>query len=199
MDPASEMEARKEFSAKGYVVVGWYHSHPTFEPNPSIRDIENQSAYQGLFRRMEDGIEPFIGVIVNPYPRAGGGEDATTTTTTTRTMESCQHHEQHSSNPSSSSSSSSYAPPPLPSSSAAVENDKPHISSSPHRMLESNITYLSISPEWSANREYRKRNVPETYALILNYYCFLFRYSLRLHGRTSSQTDSFKGLVCAIE
>ncbi|KAJ3224168.1 hypothetical protein HK099_000159 [Clydaea vesicula] len=66
MDPASEMKAREVFSSKGYVVVGWYHSHPTFIPNPSIRDIENQSAYQSLFRR-EDGIEPFIGIIVNPY------------------------------------------------------------------------------------------------------------------------------------
>lgn len=46
MDPASEMKAREFFSEKGYDVVGWYHSHPTFEPHPSIRDIENQTSYQ---------------------------------------------------------------------------------------------------------------------------------------------------------
>ncbi|KAG0241761.1 Myb-like, SWIRM and MPN domains 1 [Actinomortierella wolfii] len=67
MDPASEMEAREYFEQLGMVVVGWYHSHPTFEPTPSIRDIENQVNYQDLFRRPQDGIEPFIGVIVSPY------------------------------------------------------------------------------------------------------------------------------------
>ncbi|KAF8940244.1 hypothetical protein BGZ58_007255 [Dissophora ornata] len=67
MDPASEIEAREFFSAKGFVVVGWYHSHPTFEPNPSIRDIETQCEYQNLFRRHRSGVEPFIGVIVSPF------------------------------------------------------------------------------------------------------------------------------------
>lgn len=46
MDPASEMKAREVFADKGFDVVGWYHSHPTFEPHPSIRDIENQTSYQ---------------------------------------------------------------------------------------------------------------------------------------------------------
>ncbi|CEG72676.1 hypothetical protein RMATCC62417_08190 [Rhizopus microsporus] len=65
MDPESEMKAREVFAEQGYNVVGWYHSHPTFEPHPSIRDIENQTSYQTLFR--EAGDEPFIGVIVTPY------------------------------------------------------------------------------------------------------------------------------------
>ncbi|KAI8145783.1 hypothetical protein BJV82DRAFT_602246 [Fennellomyces sp. T-0311] len=67
MDPASEMKAREVFAEKGYSVVGWYHSHPTFEPHPSIRDIENQTSYQTLFRHESTGDEPFIGVIVTPY------------------------------------------------------------------------------------------------------------------------------------
>jgi proteasome lid subunit RPN8/RPN11 len=46
MDPVSEMDAREVFEKKGLQVVGWYHSHPTFEPEPSIRDIENQASYQ---------------------------------------------------------------------------------------------------------------------------------------------------------
>ncbi|KAJ1970204.1 hypothetical protein IWQ62_000113 [Dispira parvispora] len=66
MDPTSEMEARTHFAKAGLSVVGWYHSHPTFDPNPSIRDIENQSSYQGLFRR-QDGWEPFVGAIVCPF------------------------------------------------------------------------------------------------------------------------------------
>jgi protein MYSM1 len=66
MDPASEIEARSHFSTQGLTVVGWYHSHPCFEPDPSIRDIENQTQYQALFRR-ENGTEPFVGVIIMPY------------------------------------------------------------------------------------------------------------------------------------
>ncbi|KAI7880683.1 hypothetical protein K492DRAFT_146901 [Lichtheimia hyalospora FSU 10163] len=67
MDPESEMRAREVFAEQGYGVVGWYHSHPTFEPQPSIRDIENQTSYQTLFRHQDTGDEPFIGVIVTPY------------------------------------------------------------------------------------------------------------------------------------
>ncbi|KAF9933500.1 Myb-like, SWIRM and MPN domains 1 [Linnemannia zychae] len=67
MDPESDVEARFFFSSKGFVVVGWYHSHPTFEPNPSIRDIENQSEHQSMFRRHELDVEPFVGVIVSPF------------------------------------------------------------------------------------------------------------------------------------
>ncbi|KAJ1680031.1 hypothetical protein EV182_000822 [Spiromyces aspiralis] len=66
MDPASEIEAREEFSKQQLQVVGWYHSHPTFEPNPSVRDIVNQSSYQELCR-LEGGVEPFIGVIFTPF------------------------------------------------------------------------------------------------------------------------------------
>ena len=46
MDPISELHARTTLAAKNLVVVGWYHSHPTFEPKPSVRDLENQGAYQ---------------------------------------------------------------------------------------------------------------------------------------------------------
>ncbi|KAJ3256889.1 Myb-like, SWIRM and MPN domains 1, partial [Borealophlyctis nickersoniae] len=66
MDPESEMRARETFASENLEVVGWYHSHPTFEPNPSVRDVENQVAYQTLFQR-PDGTEPFVGAIVSPY------------------------------------------------------------------------------------------------------------------------------------
>ncbi|KAI9247234.1 hypothetical protein BY458DRAFT_527392 [Sporodiniella umbellata] len=67
MDPDSEIAARELFQQKGLDVVGWYHSHPTFEPQPSIRDIENQTSYQDLFRVESSGDEPFIGFIISPY------------------------------------------------------------------------------------------------------------------------------------
>ena len=41
-------------------VVGWYHSHPTFKPNPSEKDIENQENFQALFRDEGTKQEPFV-------------------------------------------------------------------------------------------------------------------------------------------
>ncbi|KAJ1925129.1 hypothetical protein GGI09_005362 [Coemansia sp. S100] len=64
MDPASEVDARRVFALQGCHVVGWFHSHPTFDAVPSVRDIHNQHAYQALCRR--DAVEPFVGVIVSP-------------------------------------------------------------------------------------------------------------------------------------
>ncbi|PVV01186.1 hypothetical protein BB560_004406 [Smittium megazygosporum] len=49
MDPTSEWLVRQEISELNMRVVGWYHSHPTFLPNPSNIDIQNQMAYQNLF------------------------------------------------------------------------------------------------------------------------------------------------------
>lgn len=66
MDPVSECQACELFDRKNLKMVGWYHSHPTFEPNPSVRDIENQGTYQDLCR-MANGVELFIGAIVSPY------------------------------------------------------------------------------------------------------------------------------------
>jgi len=57
-------------------VVGWYHSHPDFQPNPSITDIENQASYQQLFQgdNLSDrdsgdieSVSPFVGLIVGTY------------------------------------------------------------------------------------------------------------------------------------
>lgn len=64
MDPVSQTQASELLSAKGHNVVGWYHSHPAFDPNPSLRDIDTQAKYQSYFSR---GGAPFIGMIVSPY------------------------------------------------------------------------------------------------------------------------------------
>ncbi|XP_022087339.1 histone H2A deubiquitinase MYSM1-like isoform X2 [Acanthaster planci] len=63
MDPVSQTEAYESIRAKGYQVVGWYHSHPAFAANPSVRDIETQSGFQGWFSQ---GGAPFIGIIISP-------------------------------------------------------------------------------------------------------------------------------------
>ncbi|XP_048832350.1 histone H2A deubiquitinase MYSM1 [Brienomyrus brachyistius] len=64
MDPVSQTQASEQLAGRGYDVVGWYHSHPAFDPNPSLRDIDTQAKFQGYFSR---GGAPFIGMIVSPY------------------------------------------------------------------------------------------------------------------------------------
>ncbi|QDZ21120.1 histone H2A deubiquitinase [Chloropicon primus] len=66
MDPASELDAKQKMDELGLKVVGWYHSHPTFKPNPSEKDIENQENYQAFFHD-EGNHEPFVGMIFSPY------------------------------------------------------------------------------------------------------------------------------------
>lgn len=73
MDPISEMEAVQQFASLNLVPVGWYHSHPTFEPSPSCRDIETQTLYQNLFTRPTDKAEPFLGFIISPFLKSSRG------------------------------------------------------------------------------------------------------------------------------
>ena len=42
----SQTQGSESILAQGQSVVGWYHSHPTFAPNPSIRDMETQEKFQ---------------------------------------------------------------------------------------------------------------------------------------------------------
>ena len=67
MDPIAEVELKSQVEAQHMKVVGWYHSHPVFEPTPSGVDINNQLNYQRLFRDESVGVEPFVGFIVGPY------------------------------------------------------------------------------------------------------------------------------------
>ncbi|KAJ8277831.1 hypothetical protein GJAV_G00080610 [Gymnothorax javanicus] len=64
MDPVSQTQASELLASHGYSIVGWYHSHPAFDPNPSLRDIDTQAKYQSYFSR---GGAPFIGMIISPY------------------------------------------------------------------------------------------------------------------------------------
>ncbi|KAK4536539.1 hypothetical protein CDCA_CDCA08G2564 [Cyanidium caldarium] len=69
LDAESAVEARAHIEASGLEVVGWYHSHPTFRPDPSVRDVENQRNYQRQFEG-ERAAAPFVGAIVSPYDMA---------------------------------------------------------------------------------------------------------------------------------
>jgi len=77
MDPTSELEVREIINKKGKRVCGWYHSHPVFQPDPSVRDIENQTNYQGLFRDQKNSVDPFVGLIVGPYDTRMPTEEST--------------------------------------------------------------------------------------------------------------------------
>ena len=48
--PLLQVEVQSLMEAKGQTCVGWYHSHPVFEPSPSQKDMDNQRNYQALFK-----------------------------------------------------------------------------------------------------------------------------------------------------
>lgn len=84
MDPNSAIEVRHLIEERNLKVVGWYHSHPTFVPDPSLVDIENQRNYQTLCRDDHEHngpvpsstVEPFVGAIVGPYDPALPGSSS---------------------------------------------------------------------------------------------------------------------------
>ena len=63
----AELAVREIISDLGLIVVGWYHSHPQFRPDPSVTDIHNQQQYQVLMKDDISGLEPFIGLIVSTF------------------------------------------------------------------------------------------------------------------------------------
>ena len=64
MDSVSQLTAIQAISRQGMKVVGWYHSHPQFQPDPSVTDIDNQNLYQSNFGKDDC---PFVGLIVGTY------------------------------------------------------------------------------------------------------------------------------------
>ena len=58
----SQMQASEKILSKEATVVGWYHSHPTFDPNPSVRDIQTQEDFQ-VSRRFSK-IKEFVNLVL---------------------------------------------------------------------------------------------------------------------------------------
>ena len=76
MDPVSQIVAGETIAKHGMMVVGWYHSHPSFQPDPSVTDVHNQGNYQHLFGDHGHPIQskgnlkyppPFVGLIIGTY------------------------------------------------------------------------------------------------------------------------------------
>ncbi|XP_031628199.1 histone H2A deubiquitinase MYSM1-like [Contarinia nasturtii] len=63
MCPVSQVEQAANMTNEGYELVGWFHSHPTFEANPSRTDVGTQADMQLQFSIESD--RPFIGFILN--------------------------------------------------------------------------------------------------------------------------------------
>ena len=71
-----EMDSEDQFKVTeviqqqyGLQVVGWYHSHPTFTPLPSLIDLGNQLMMQRNAGEegTPGGEEPYIAAILSPY------------------------------------------------------------------------------------------------------------------------------------
>lgn len=59
----SQVEQAANLTNEGYELVGWFHSHPTFEANPSRTDVMTQADMQLQFSIESD--RPFIAFIIN--------------------------------------------------------------------------------------------------------------------------------------
>ena len=70
MDPVSQVIVRDIIQQHGMEVIGWYHNHPAFQPDPSVTDIENQSNYQQL---VLGGIEQVSVPFPSPATAAAAG------------------------------------------------------------------------------------------------------------------------------
>ncbi len=59
-----ELQIQRAMSALDLSLVGWYHSHPYFNVNPTVRDCDSQLKYQmKIGGTALDGHTPCIGVI----------------------------------------------------------------------------------------------------------------------------------------
>ena len=72
MDPVSQIIAGDAIISSGMTVVGWYHSHPNFQPDPSVIDIENQANYQSLFQ----GVNAVASRCAEEVKQTGGGQES---------------------------------------------------------------------------------------------------------------------------
>nr|CAD7459538.1 unnamed protein product [Timema tahoe] len=64
MCPVSQTEASERLHAEDLEVVGWYHSHPKFFPNPSVQDLDTQSNMQSWLCKSSVA---FVSFILSPY------------------------------------------------------------------------------------------------------------------------------------
>ena len=63
-----EYEIQKKMIQSDCTLVGWYHSHPQFNPQPTLRDIDNQLNYEMIMRGTSEATySPCFGLIYGTY------------------------------------------------------------------------------------------------------------------------------------
>ncbi|KAG5888703.1 hypothetical protein JTB14_035768 [Gonioctena quinquepunctata] len=67
MCPISQAKAADTVHSMGLDILGWFHSHPTFAPEPSHQDLETQQILQQWIGQNR----PCIGVILSPFSANG--------------------------------------------------------------------------------------------------------------------------------
>ncbi|RDD41015.1 MPN domain-containing protein [Trichoplax sp. H2] len=60
-------EIQKSMKARDMILVGWYHSHPTSQPNPTVQDLSTQKQFQSVLRTDDSTQEPCLGLIISPF------------------------------------------------------------------------------------------------------------------------------------
>lgn len=67
MCPISQAKAADAIHEKGLDILGWFHTHPTFAPEPSQQDLETQQTLQQWIGNKK----PCVGVILSPFSSNG--------------------------------------------------------------------------------------------------------------------------------
>lgn len=67
MCPISQAKAADIIHNKGLSILGWFHSHPTFAPEPSQQDLDTQVSVQQWI----GNDKPCIGIILSPFSLQG--------------------------------------------------------------------------------------------------------------------------------
>ncbi|CAH1249849.1 MPND [Branchiostoma lanceolatum] len=62
-----EEEIRQGMMLRGLSLVGWYHSHPHCQADPSLRDVDCQMEYQVAMKGLGATYQPCVGFIVAPF------------------------------------------------------------------------------------------------------------------------------------
>ena len=58
------LQVRNAIAQRGLFLVGWYHSHPSYQPDPSLQDIQNQLNYQSILQQENAPYGACLGIIV---------------------------------------------------------------------------------------------------------------------------------------
>ncbi|KAK2140678.1 hypothetical protein LSH36_1280g00098 [Paralvinella palmiformis] len=65
--PGIESKIKERMHSDGLTLAGWYHSHPNYSANPSLRDLEAQIEYQLQMKGPGESIQPCVSLIISPY------------------------------------------------------------------------------------------------------------------------------------